>query len=1359
MLHIDNASTETKEKLVKTGLVVGIAQRIQSNQLFKHVLLATALVDVKNQNGVWYRFRALLDQGSQASFVTERAAQLLHLQRRNTDTMFESVGNHQIHRPNGIVDIEFMSSCRHPTILPTFPVNAFILPSITNLLPSHKIEMQNWSHLANLQLADPMFNDPNAIDLLLGGDIYPDILLPGLIKSEQNGLIAQKSALGWIVMGHIQLPFEPASVQSISFCKIDCQHLQQFWELEEISAPKPLSEEENYCEEHYVQTHHRTNEGRYVVRHQFKKTFGESLRLGKTRNLALFSQYRLERRFEKNPKLHQDYVKFIDELLSLSYMEEIPIEEIKIEHEKSFYLPHHPVIRENSSTTKLRVVFNASIKSSNGISLNDVMVAGPSLQRNLVDILIHVRKYPIAFAADVEKMYKRIFVDRRDCDYQRIVWRRKPTDQIKDYRILIVTDGFNSAPYLAIRTVQQLAEDEQNQFPLASDIAKRDVYMDDVFSGGYTVNDALEKQQQLIGLFNAGGFCLRKWSSNATELLCSVPKEDLEVTFGQSSTVKTLGIYWNPSTDKFGFKINLATLQPTITKRIMLAEASRLFDPLGWLAPSIIIPKILFQRLWIKNISWDEPLPPEILEDWIEFRESLHHIENIKIERWLGNSLNDKLTEIHAFSDSSEKAYSSVVYVRTISEDGSIRISQISAKSRVAPVNTISLPNLELCGALLLVRLVNKTLNALRIESNVKVTAWTDSMLVLWWLQSSPSRWKTFVANRTSEILQTLPADQWRFVPGTENPADCATRGIVPRELQSVSLWWNGPDWLGRSPDMWPNNPVVEPMNVDTQERKVSKLVATMVQTDSNEEVLHRFSSLRRLIRFTARLKRMAANARLSLSERQFSFITASELQNALNYWVKSVQSRHFGDDISRLASHQELLSKSKLLSLNPILDGDGILRVGGRLRNAKINYNQKHPIILPPNDHLSSLIVSEAHDKTLHGNIQLMINYIRQRFWIIGLRTKVKRCINNCKICFRYKKKAKTQFMADLPKQRVNPSRPFTHCGVDYAGPIKLKLYKGGRCRTIVPGYVAVFVCLATRAIHLEAVSELTTDAFIASLKRFLGTHGFVQHMYSDNGTQFKGATTELEKLLFIAIQEAENYVAPLLANDSIEWHFNPPSAPHFGGIFEAGVKSMKYHIKRILGNSNFTYEELTTVLYQTVGVLNSRPICALKDDIDDLEALTPGHFIMLSPPISLPEPSLLKLNENRLNNWQRVQQAFQHFWQRWSDEYLQTLQQRNKWKKPQENVSIGELVLVLDNNLPPSKWLMGRIIETYPDSNGMIRSVKLKLQKGTLVRPIVKICPLPMGGDIEDDPATADTADQGADLSGDNQSQLQRS
>lgn len=175
---------------------------------------------------------------------------------------------------------------------------------------------------------------------------------------------------------------------------------------------------------------------------------------------------------------------------------------------------------------------------------------------------------------------------------------------------------------------------------------------------------------------------------------------------------------------------------------------------------------------------------------------------------------------------------------------------------------------------------------------------------------------------------------------------------------------------------------------------------------------------------------------------------------------------------------------------------------------------------------------------------------------------------------------------------------------------------------------------------------------------------------------------------------------------------------------------------------------------MYQTAGVLNSRPICALKDDIEDLNALTPGHFLMLSAPISLPEPSLLNINENRLDNWQRVQQAFQHFWQRWSDEYLHTLQQRNKWKKSQENVCVGQLVLVLENNLPPSKWLMGRIIETHPDSEGVVRSVKLKLQKGTLVRPIVKICPLPMDFDNEDTGGLVDVAE--ADCSGNTQPQL---
>lgn len=329
---------------------------------------------------------------------------------------------------------------------------------------------------------------------------------------------------------------------------------------------------------------------------------------------------------------------------------------------------------------------------------------------------------------------------------------------------------------------------------------------------------------------------------------------------------------------------------------------------------------------------------------------------------------------------------------------------------------------------------------------------------------------------------------------------------------------------------------------------------------------------------------------------------------------------------------------------------------------------------------------------------------------------------IRSCVKCTRYRTENLNQLMGNLPKYRVNACYPFEHCGVDYAGPIQVKCTKGRGFKTH-KGYVAVFVCMATKAIHLEAVSELSSDAFLAALRRFFARRGKSRHMYSDNGTNFVGAAKKLDKDFFAAVKDNAKLVG-ILAEDRIEWHFIPPGSPHFGGLWEAGVKSMKYHLKRVIGENKLTFEELTTVLAQIEGVLNSRPLYAIGDEADD-EVLTPGHFLIGRPLIDIPEPAE-ESKISSLNRWRLLNSLSRHFWRKWKDEYLTTLQNRYKWAKTKPNVKDGQLVLVKDEDTHPSRWPMGKIIESHPGNDGLVRVVSVKTQNGIVKRPIRKICPL---------------------------------
>jgi len=368
-------------------------------------------------------------------------------------------------------------------------------------------------------------------------------------------------------------------------------------------------------------------------------------------------------------------------------------------------------------------------------------------------------------------------------------------------------------------------------------------------------------------------------------------------------------------------------------------------------------------------------------------------------------------------------------------------------------------------------------------------------------------------------------------------------------------------------------------------------------------------------------------------------------------------------------------------------------------------------------------LVIHQAHKYTLHGGPTLMSMFL-QNYWIFSRSGEIEKVISSCRNCFTYQSRPAGQVMADLPSSRVTEHRSFLHSGVDFAGPITTKTYTG-RSRGIhsnptQKSYISIFVCMATKAIHIELVSKLNAESFIACFKRFVSRRGKCTDIYSDCGKNFVGASRELRRDFFALMKDPK--VQSYLAHDGTNWHFNPPLSPNFGGLWEAGVKSIKFHLKRLAGYNVFTFEELSTLLCQIEACLNSRPLCPVSNDINDISYLTPGHFLIGDAPISVPEISLLDVNVHRLSRWKLIQQIYQQFWSIWRKEYLSRLQQRPKWLKEQENVKVGQLVLLRDEETVPAKWPVARILKVYPDEEDKVRVVKLEKHKTSIKAPIPK-------------------------------------
>lgn len=1307
LLH-DSLASENESGNSKGGHQVNTHLR---NDFQKEVLLATAQIQVKSSSGSFLTLRALLDQGSQVTLITEDAAQRLNIKRHKLDAIISGIGAAPTNKCKGIIQL----SCKALNSDYTFVTEALIMNTLTSKLPNKSFNKKEFQHLEHISLADPDFNISGNIDILLGADIYSEILLEGLIKTKQSNIIAQQTQLGWIICGKYKTFHCHVTINNL-------EDIAKFWEQEDIQDDiQQVEENQDRCEKYYMDTTTRLEDGRYQVRLPLRPTIQAELGTSKPQAVAQFKH--LERRMNNNIEFATDYKNFMQEYLQLGHMKKVEINNAQLQ----YFLPHHGIVRANAVTTKLRVVFNASAKTSTKKSLNDLMESGPNLQADLQTILLQWRQYRYVLTADIEKMYRYIAMHPDDQKLQKIVWRESPQEPLHEYQLCTVTYGTKAAPFLALRTLKQLALDEGDRYPKAKPILQNNFFVDDAMFGSCTISEAQQIRDQLIHLLRSGGFNLRKWASNEPRLVEDLPEElrnPLNFKFTETQTSKTLGLGWNPKNDEFILSPVLNSKKSlTSTKRQILSEISSQFDPLGWIAPVTIKTKILFQQVWSQNMEWDDKVPEDLEKEWSTLRSELINMQEFKITRWLGFDKQNKSYELHAFCDASEKAYACVVYSVLRNDDDRKHINIIAAKTKVAPKRKQqSLPRLELCGAQLLSKLVHKIKQGLNMP-NIKVTAWTDSMVVLGWINGDINRWKTYVANRVKAITTIIPSSNWRHIKSEHNPADCASRGLLPSQLHNYKLWWEGPDCLRNNspPPTWNQK-----INTD-KEIKVHSVIQHRSENNIITQIINRHSTIlkaKQVIGWVLRFITMARDSQTRGSAP--NKLTITEMREAYTSIIKQVQAESYGIEINNLVTKGTVNSNSAILKLNPFVDKHGILRVGGRLQHSYLQEEAKHPAIIPQNSRLSQLLIDEAHLLTLHGGARLTLATLRQRFWIIGGNKTIKKHLRQCVTCCRHKGQNQTQIMGNLPSARATPSPPFHQLGVDFTGSVEVKLNKGRGVRTS-KGYIAVFICMATKAVHLELVSDLSSPTFILALKRLIARRGCPKHIYSDNGTNFVGADRELKKQLSQLTQTMQMGHKDI-KELGIEWHFNAPSWPNAGGLWEAAVKSMKYHLKRVIGLQKLTYEEFATLLAQIEACLNSRPLCPLTEDIDDLECLTPGHFLIGRPLISLPQENHMNYPDNLQRRWRLTEKMNQHFWNKWSTEYLQQLQTRCKWNKKSTNLQVGDMVIIKEDCLPPNKWNMGRVSEIHPGRDELVRVVTLKTKDGTLKRPINKLVLLPV-------------------------------
>lgn len=1314
LLHLEKHNPTSKSNSDGFVLTSGTI----TDSTVSRIFLSTAMVRVIDGHGKEHNARVLLDNGSAINLITQSYCDQLQLPRRCVSTAVSGFNNHITTSTQSCI-LTVKSLCSDYEV----NINCTVFPNITPPIPSSHIDVSKIRLPLGITLADPTYNTPGNIDILLNADIFWDVLGRESINLGTNKPSLRESKLGWLITRHVTVPQQVSNL--CMFSQSDSSpDLSRFWELDTLDSQNSnMSVEEIACEQSFAANTFRNDDGRFVVSMPLKRdvnVLGDSLQLAKIRFFSL------ERKFARDSIFKEKYINFMREYETLGHM----AENKRFSPSPSninYYFPHHGVIREASTTTKLRTVFDGSAATTSGVSLNDLQMVGPVVQDDLFSIIIRFRQHKYVVSGDIEKMYRAIEINPSQRSLQQIVFRYDSSQPLKTYTLNTLTYGTTSAPYLATKCLSSLASTAIDQE--VKNAIQHDFYIDDFLSGGSSVETIIKLAKGVASTLSAAKFNIRKWKSNNIDVLKAICSSETftthEFTDSKVNGVsKTLGLNWDPSLDKFSFNINIDNNQ-IATKRNILSIISQIFDPLGLVGACIVEAKIIMQELWVKKFSWDEKLPKEINNRWISFVKKLQFLNNLEIPRWIVCE-DYKNTEIHVFTDASEDAYGACLYIRSMNSLGLIHIHLLASKNRVAPIKPVTIPRLELCGALLGARLCVKVKSALTLDIK-KCHFWCDSTVVLGWLSSQPNQYKHFVSNRVNEIQEKTLGHTWSYVPSKLNPADFVSRGLSADQLSNSSLWWHGPQFLNLNESMWPTMPNTN-KTCKLYEEKICLTTNKIDNIKNNQDkniisnLIQKYSNFNKLQRVIAYIQRFINNSQNKIKSNNFTdTFTSLELQKSLYIIIRQAQFEMFPTESLILRAGKALPSNNRLLSLSPFIDENHIIRVGGRLDNSPYCYDVKHPILICSKHHVTKLLFRMYHLKLLHAGPQLLLSNIRQSYWPLKGRNLSKLTVNKCLVCFKYKAQTIQPIMGQLPANRTNLEFPFLHCCVDYAGPVMIADRKGRGCR-LLKSYLCIFVCLSVKAIHLELVTELTKEAFIAALNRFIARRGKPQSISSDNGTNFVGASNDLHTFLTSSNIEYD------MAQEGIEFKFTPPYSPHFNGLAEAAVRSTKHHLRRLLQVVHFTYEEMATCLAQIEAILNSRPLTVLSTDPFEFTALTPSHFLIGRPLTSIPHPHMLERDITCTERYKRIEYIRQHFWARFRNEYISTLQQRTKWLTPSNNeLKPNDLVLIKDKTLPPLLWPLGRIIKVFPGVDGINRVAEVKTRRGNIRRAYNNICPLP--------------------------------
>ena len=1297
--------------------------------------------------------RALIDTGSSDTYITNSLCDKLSLPRyhgeyRTISTFGDKdkpslrIYAHQVLAKLQLVTGHMMS------------LQCTTVDEVISDFDLQSIPMSNQDHymvkgLTNVNL--PQQNMTVAIDMQIGNDIIMALNKNRSIKLS-CGVYLWETNLGWVTSGQMfansKVTLPDKQKKRVYFAhevtaREEEPDVDTLWKLEPIGIKDvPMDHEDEEALDNFNKTLiYDKEEKRCYVTWPWKE---ENPELESNYGIARKRLEGVVRKLSANPEMYDRYSKNFEEQLKLGIIEKVTWPDSKIDSLKH-YIPHHAVIKEDKATTKLRQVYDGSCKTKSGTSLNECLYRGPVILENLIGLILRFRLPKVAIMADIEKAFLQVGLQDADRDVVRFLWLKDPTkhtveDNIQVFRFVRVPFGVKSSPWLLAATVRWVLA----QFPdmPAAEVIKFAIYVDNVICGVDSVEEAIQFFLDSKGMFKYGSMNLREWVSNCLEFINSLPEADR----AKGVDHNIMGVVWNIVADNL--RINTKSLDkfPTVsTKREVLKAVSSVFDPMGWYACLWIKAKIFTQNLWKHQLNWDDELPQKLKDEWPEIHGQLKQISNYQMDRYIPSKGD---MDLICFCDASVQAYCALVYLRT-KVDGEVHTDLIYSKARVAPVGPkYTIPKLELLSMYIGTKILDFTEEQLRVKVRSK-HLWCDSQCALAWLASTKTL-KTFVRNKVDSIKKSTNVT-FRYVNTNDNPADLATRDKPLNLEDHKSFWFNGPEWLKRSRDDWPHwdQPTMtdEQLKAVSTEEKTSEVMfecalysKVVKDKPSVKDVTYlvepkRYNQWSKLLKVTAWLIRL----RSKLKRQPYIIgkcLEASELQHAKLLWDKRIQ-REYMDSLDQRA--RDLLWQQ----LNIKRDGNGLLRCHGRMGG-------KAPKFLPKKHWYSSMVIQGYHELYKHAGISLTLAQVREEYWIPQAYPQVHHIVHKCPHCFKFHAKPfKNPEVPDMPKDRISQSPAFTHIGVDYFGPLYFKNKDKSRSKA----WVALFVCMATRAVHMELVPSMSAADFMLALRKFVARRGTPTTMMSDNALSFK-----LTKRVLEHIGKEHNQHTRLIditPMTQITWKFIPELAPWHGGWYERMVGVVKSVLRKALAHTALDFHHMEAVLFETEQIVNQRPLTTITTDMDQ-KVITPQDFISSNPRRNLPftegmDPNDVDYNPeaNRrsdiLASYKVAQHHLDEAWRIWSTEYLQQLRQqhvRYKFPDPRSAVpivpTVGSVVIVWEKYMPRSQWKTGRIQSLKVSDDGQVRSATVLVFDGkttkSMVRAITQLYPLELDIGVDD-------------------------